>query len=171
MTREHVPVLAGELIEVIDPRPGETAVDCTVGGAGHARLIADRLGPAGTLVGIDRDPLAEERFAALTAEVGCETRFIRADFATALARLSAERLRPDIVYLDLGMSSMQVDTWQRGFSYAYDAPLDMRMDPRQARSSTNGTSGACHGCCGNTGRSAMRPRSAARSRASAAARS
>jgi 16S rRNA (cytosine1402-N4)-methyltransferase len=132
MTREHVPVLAGELIEVIDPRPGETAVDCTVGGAGHARLIADRLGPAGTLVGIDRDPLAEERFAALTAEVGCETRFIRADFATALARLSAERLRPDIVYLDLGMSSMQVDTWQRGFSYAYDAPLDMRMDPRQA---------------------------------------
>ena len=131
MTREHVPVLAGELIDVVDPRPGEIAVDCTVGGGGHARLIADRLGPSGMLVGIDRDPIAEERFAALAAEVDCQTRFLRSDFATALQTLNAEHLRADVVYLDLGMSSMQVDTWQRGFSYAYDAPLDMRMDPRQ----------------------------------------
>ncbi|HXO07612.1 MAG TPA: 16S rRNA (cytosine(1402)-N(4))-methyltransferase, partial [Solirubrobacteraceae bacterium] len=80
MTRTHVPVLAGELIELLDPRPGETAVDCTVGGGGHARLIADRIGPAGTLIGIDRDPVAEERFAELAAEVQCQTRFIRADF-------------------------------------------------------------------------------------------
>jgi 16S rRNA (cytosine1402-N4)-methyltransferase len=131
MTREHVPVLAGELIDVVDPRPGEIAIDCTVGGAGHARLLADRIGPAGTLIGIDRDPTAEERFAQLAAEVECETRFIRADFATALAQLRDEQVQADIVYLDLGMSSMQVDTWERGFSYAYDAPLDMRMDPRQ----------------------------------------
>ena len=55
MTRTHIPVLAGELIDLLDPRPGETAVDCTFGGGGHARLIADRLGPAGTLIGIDRD--------------------------------------------------------------------------------------------------------------------
>jgi 16S rRNA (cytosine1402-N4)-methyltransferase len=132
MTKTHIPVLAGELIELVNPRPGETAVDCTVGGGGHARLIADRLGPAGTLIGVDRDPLAEERFAALAAEVPCETRFIRADFATALNELRQERLVADLVYLDLGMSSMQVDTWERGFSYAYDAPLDMRMDPSQA---------------------------------------
>jgi 16S rRNA (cytosine1402-N4)-methyltransferase len=131
MTRTHIPVLAGELIELADPRPGETAVDCTVGGGGHARLIADRLGPAGTLIGVDRDPLAEERFAALAAEVQCETRFIRADFVTALHELRQERLTADLIYLDLGMSSMQVDTWERGFSYAYDAPLDMRMDPSQ----------------------------------------
>ncbi len=131
MTKTHIPVLAGELIELVDPRPGETAVDCTVGGGGHARLIADRLGPAGTLIGVDRDPLAEERFAALAAEVQCETRFIRADFVTALDELREERLTADLVYLDLGMSSMQVDTWERGFSYAYDAPLDMRMDPSQ----------------------------------------
>jgi 16S rRNA (cytosine1402-N4)-methyltransferase len=131
MTRTHTPVLAGELIELTDPRPGETAVDCTVGGGGHARLIADRLGPAGTLIGVDRDPLAEERFAALAAEVQCETRFIRADFVTALHELRQERLTADLIYLDLGMSSMQVDTWERGFSYAYDAPLDMRMDPSQ----------------------------------------
>ena len=131
MTKTHIPVLAGELIDLVDPRPGETAVDCTVGGGGHARLIADRLGPAGTLIGVDRDPLAEERFAALAAEVQCETRFIRADFVTALHELREERLSADLVYLDLGMSSMQVDTWERGFSYAYDAPLDMRMDPSQ----------------------------------------
>src|ERR1700735_4200131 len=131
MTRTHVPVLAGELIALLDPRPGETAVDCTVGGGGHARVIADRIGPAGTLIGIDRDPLAEERFAALAAAVPCHTRFIRADSLTALARLAEERLRADMIYLDLGMSSMQVDTWARGFSYAYDAPLDMRMDPEQ----------------------------------------
>jgi 16S rRNA (cytosine1402-N4)-methyltransferase len=131
MTKEHVPVLAGELIDLVDPQPGEVCVDCTVGGGGHARLLADRLGPAGTLIGIDRDPIAEERFAALAAEVSCETRFIRADFVTGLAELRAERLRADIVYMDLGMSSMQVDTWERGFSYSYDAPLDMRMDPDQ----------------------------------------
>src|ERR1700729_2321560 len=104
MTRTHVPVLAGELIELLDPRPGETAVDCTVGGGGPPRLIADRIGPAGTLIGIDRDPLAEERFAALAAEVPCHTRFIRADFLTALADLAEERLRADMIYLDLGMS-------------------------------------------------------------------
>jgi 16S rRNA (cytosine1402-N4)-methyltransferase len=131
MTKTHIPVLAGELIDLVDPRPGETAVDCTVGGGGHARLIADRIGPAGTLIGVDRDPIAEERFAALAAEVPCATRFLRADFVTALSELTAERLRPDLIYLDLGMSSMQVDTWTRGFSYAYDAPLDMRMDPAQ----------------------------------------
>jgi len=131
MTKTHIPVLAGELIELLDPRPGEVAVDCTVGGGGHARLIAERIGPAGMLIGIDRDPLAQERFATISAEVSCQTRFLRADFATALGELLDERLRADLVYLDLGMSSMQVDTWARGFSYAYDAPLDMRMDPDQ----------------------------------------
>jgi 16S rRNA (cytosine1402-N4)-methyltransferase len=131
MTKEHVPVLAGELIDLVDPQQGEVCVDCTVGGGGHARLLADRIGPAGTLIGIDRDPVAEERFQALAAEVPCETRFIRADFVAGLEELRSERLTADIVYMDLGMSSMQVDTWERGFSYAYDAPLDMRMDPDQ----------------------------------------
>ena len=129
MTATHVPVLAGELVDLLDPQPGEVAVDCTFGGGGHARLIADRLGPAGELIAIDRDPAAEERFAQLAAEVQCRTRFIRAPFAQALAELRDEGVRADLVYLDLGMSSMQVDTRERGFSYAYDAPLDMRMDP------------------------------------------
>jgi 16S rRNA (cytosine1402-N4)-methyltransferase len=131
MMQTHIPVLAGELIDLVDPQPGEVVVDCTFGGGGHARLIADRIGPAGSLIAIDRDPVAEERFAELSAEVSCQTRFIRADFVTGLRQLQAEDIAPDLIYLDLGMSSMQVDAWARGFSYAYDAPLDMRMDPDQ----------------------------------------
>jgi 16S rRNA (cytosine1402-N4)-methyltransferase len=129
MTSLHVPVLAGELVDVLDPQPGQIAIDCTVGGGGHARLIAERLGPTGTLIGIDRDPVAEERFAELAAEVSCQTRFLRTSFVDGLAELIDEGVRADLVYLDLGVSSMQVDTAERGFSYAYDASLDMRMDP------------------------------------------
>ncbi len=84
MTRTHVPVLAAEVIELGDPGPGDTVVDCTFGAGGHARLIADRIGPAGTLVGIDRDPAAEERFEELAGEVACDTRFVRASYADGL---------------------------------------------------------------------------------------
>src|SRR3712207_8794244 len=108
MSRVHIPVLAGGLIDLTDPAPGETAVDCTLGAAGHARLVADRLGPTGTLIAIDRDPLAEEAFAELAAEVPCATRFIRADFEHGLRLLAEEGATDDLVYLDLGMSSMQV---------------------------------------------------------------
>ncbi len=127
----HIPVLAGELIDLLDPRPGQTAIDCTFGGGGHAQLIAERLGPDGTLIAIDRDPLARERFEELASEVACAVRFIRASYAEALEELAEEGVRADIVYFDLGMSSMQVDARERGFSYSYDAPLDMRMDPDQ----------------------------------------
>ena len=95
MSHVHVPVLAGELIEALDPQPGQVAVDGTLGGGGHARLVADRLGPAGTLIAIDRDPLAEEAFAALAAEVPCATRFVRADFASGLQTLSEEGVEAD----------------------------------------------------------------------------
>ncbi len=131
MTRTHVPVLAGELIGLLDPQPGETAIDCTFGDGGHARLVADRIGHAGTLICIDRDPAAEDRFDSFSREVSCDTRFIRMDNASALEQLWDEHVRADLAYLDLGVSSMQIDTWERGFSYSYDAPLDMRMDPDQ----------------------------------------
>jgi 16S rRNA (cytosine1402-N4)-methyltransferase len=127
----HLPVLADELTSLLAPEPGQIAVDCTFGGGGHARRIAERLGPAGTFIGIDRDPAAAERFAEFAAGFSCQTRFIGAEFAEGLRTLHGEGLRPDMVYMDLGMSSMQVDAWERGFSYAYDAPLDMRMDTRQ----------------------------------------
>ena len=132
MTRAHVPVLAGELIDLLAPHPGEVAIDCTFGDGGHARLVADRIGPEGTLVCIDRDPAAEDRFEAFAREVGCATRFLRMDFSEALEQLWDEGFEADLVYLDLGVSSMQIDTWERGFSYSYDAPLDMRMDTTQA---------------------------------------
>ena len=131
MTASHVPVLAGELIEALDPQPGQVAIDCTFGAGGHARLIAERIGPTGTLIAIDRDPIAESHFEALAAEVSCATRFVHASFADGLRELLAEGIRADLVYVDLGISSMQVDTWERGFSYSYDAPLDMRMDTEQ----------------------------------------
>jgi 16S rRNA (cytosine1402-N4)-methyltransferase len=131
MTRTHVPVQAGELIDLLDPQPGEIAVDCTFGGGGHARLVAERIGRRGTLVCIDRDPSAEERFEDFSREVKCDTRFLRMDFAEALSLLAGEGFEADLAYLDLGISSMQVDAWERGFSYSYDAPLDMRMDPDQ----------------------------------------
>jgi 16S rRNA (cytosine1402-N4)-methyltransferase len=127
----HIPVLAGELVGVLDPQPGQVAIDCTFGGGGHARLVAQRLGAGGTLVAIDRDPEAQERFEELAEELPCAVRFIRSGYAEALQVLAQEGLRADMAYFDLGMSSMQVDTRERGFSYSYDAPLDMRMDPEQ----------------------------------------
>ena len=129
MPTEHVPVLAAELIALCDPQPGETAIDLTFGGGGHASAVADRIGPTGTLVGVDRDPAARERFEATAADLPARTRFVAGDFADALPALAAEGVRPDLIYMDLGVSSMQLDAWERGFSYSYDAPLDMRMDP------------------------------------------
>ena len=132
--KDHEPVLAEELIDLLDPSPGETFVDCTFGGGGHARLIAERLGPEGELIAVDRDPAAEERWREFSSELPCRARFLRADFVAALEGLRGEGIRPDGIVFDLGMSSMQVDAWERGFSYSYDAPLDMRMDPTQSLS-------------------------------------
>ena len=141
MTREHVPVLAGEVIELTDPRPGETVVDCTFGGGGHARLFEERVRPDGTVIGIDRDPAAHSRFERFAAEAACEVRFLRDDFTGGLAQLADEDLRADVILLDLGVSSFQVDALERGFSYVYDAPLDMRMDPSQELSAADVVNG------------------------------
>ncbi len=125
----HVPVLADEVVGLLQPRLGETVVDCTFGAGGHARRLAPALGEDGRYVAIDQDPEASTWFASLAEDVVCETRFIRADFADALPRLAAQGLRADAVLMDLGISSMQVDRPERGFSYSRQAPLDMRMDP------------------------------------------
>src|SRR5680860_1226946 len=131
MPTEHEPVLAPELTGLLAPQPGQTAVDCTFGGGGHARRIAAAIGPRGTLIGIDRDPAAEARFERFAAEMPCRTRFLGCDYSAGLRALRGEGIRPEMVFMDLGMSSMQVDARERGFSYSYDAPLDMRMDTRQ----------------------------------------
>jgi 16S rRNA (cytosine1402-N4)-methyltransferase len=131
MPTEHEPVLAPELTALLAPQPGQIAVDCTFGGGGHARRIAAAIGPQGTLIGIDRDPAAEPRFERFAAEAPCRARFLGCDYSAGLRTLRGEGIHPDMVFMDLGMSSMQVDARERGFSYSYDAPLDMRMDTRQ----------------------------------------
>jgi 16S rRNA (cytosine1402-N4)-methyltransferase len=130
--QDHEPVLATELVEILDPRPGEVFVDCTFGGGGHARLLSERLGAGGELIAVDRDPSSERRWREFAAAAPSRTRFLRANFVEALEGLRGEGLRPDGIVFDLGMSSLQLDAWERGFSYAYDAPLDMRMDPEQS---------------------------------------
>lgn len=137
MELEHVPVLAAELLDVLDPQPGETAVDVTFGAGGHARLVAERIGPDGLLIAIDRDPEAQQRFEQFAREAPCRTRFVREPFAQALEQLVADGLKADVVYADLGFSSMQIDTPQRGFSYTTEAPLDMRMDPEHGESAAD----------------------------------
>jgi len=126
---DHIPVLADEVRELLAVRPGETVVDATFGAGGHARLLAQDLAGQGKLVAIDRDPGAKPYFDRFKAAAGVEVRFLRGDFAVVLTQLAANDIGADAILLDLGISSMQIDRPERGFSYATDAPLDMRMDP------------------------------------------
>jgi 16S rRNA (cytosine1402-N4)-methyltransferase len=126
---DHVPVLADEVRELLAVRPGETVVDATFGAGGHAALLAADLNGRGRLVAIDRDPASREYFDRLRRRTGVQARFLRGDFADVLHSLAGNGFEADAVLLDLGISSMQIDRPKRGFSYATDAPLDMRMDP------------------------------------------
>ena len=126
---EHVPVLASEVAELLDLQPGDTVVDGTFGAGGHAALLEPQLRGHGCYIAVDRDPEAERYFKRFAAGASAETRFIHGNFALVLRNLAATGLRADALVLDLGISSMQIDRPERGFSYAADAPLDMRMDP------------------------------------------
>jgi 16S rRNA (cytosine1402-N4)-methyltransferase len=126
---DHIPVLAEEVRELLAVSSGETVVDATFGAGGHARLLADDLAGRGKLVAIDRDPTAKRHFDLLKARSGIDARFLRGDFAIVLTQLAANDVKADAILLDVGVSSMQLDRPERGFSYATDAPLDMRMDP------------------------------------------
>src|SRR5919202_2250535 len=126
---DHVPVLAGEVRECLAVRPGETVVDATFGAGGHATLLAADLRGSGKLIAIDRDPTTREYFDRFAKTAGVQTRFLRGDFAVVLQQLAGNSVEADAILLDLGVSSMQIDRPERGFSYATDAPLDMRMDP------------------------------------------
>jgi 16S rRNA (cytosine1402-N4)-methyltransferase len=126
---EHVPVLASEVAELLDLQPGDTVVDGTFGAGGHAALLEPQLRGHGCYIAIDRDPEAERHFKRFAAAASADTRFIHGNFALVLRNLAATGLRADALVLDLGISSMQIDRPERGFSYASDAPLDMRMDP------------------------------------------
>jgi 16S rRNA (cytosine1402-N4)-methyltransferase len=125
---DHVPVLAEEVVAALAPRPGETIVDGTFGAGGHATLLAQRLRGDGKLIAIDRDPTVAPFFERFRRETGVKARLHHGEFSAVLQHLADNDVRADIVLLDLGVSSMQIDRPDRGFSYAVDAPLDMRMD-------------------------------------------
>jgi len=129
MAMAHIPVLTTELLEVLDVATDSRVVDCTFGGGGHAAAVCSRLGAEGLLIAADRDPLAYEYYDDLKQSQSCRTAFYEGNFADVLAELRAGGEAVTHVYMDLGVSSMQIDTIDRGFSYTYDAPLDMRMDP------------------------------------------
>jgi 16S rRNA (cytosine1402-N4)-methyltransferase len=126
---DHVPVLADEVRRLLDVRPGDTVVDGTFGAGGHAELLALDLRGKGRVIAIDRDPSARTYFEGFRRRSGVQARFLRGEFAAVLSQLAANDVRVDAILLDLGVSSMQLDRPERGFSYAVDAPLDMRMDP------------------------------------------
>jgi 16S rRNA (cytosine1402-N4)-methyltransferase len=126
---DHVPVLAEEIVSLLDPRPGDTVVDGTFGAGGHASLLAARLRGDGKLIAIDRDPTVAPFFERFRRGTGVKARLLHGEFSATLEQLAANGVRADVVLLDLGVSSMQLDRPERGFSYAVDAPLDMRMDP------------------------------------------
>src|SRR5436305_11295791 len=126
---DHVPVLADEVRQLLAVRPGETVVDATFGAGGHAALLAADLRGQGRLIAIDRDPGAREYYEDFRRRTAIQGRFLRGDFSVVLEQLADNGVRADAILMDLGVSSMQIDRPERGFSYAVDAPLDMRMDP------------------------------------------
>jgi 16S rRNA (cytosine1402-N4)-methyltransferase len=126
---DHVPVLAEEVREALSLRQGETLVDATFGAGGHAELLATDLRGKGKVIAIDRDPSARAYFDRFRRRTAVQGRFLRGEFSLVLEQLASNGVRADAVLFDLGVSSMQIDQPERGFSYAADAPLDMRMDP------------------------------------------
>ena len=128
----HIPVLLAECREALALKPGEVYCDCTVGGAGHALGLAQDLKPGGRLIGIDQDAMALKTAERRIKEEhpNLESLFLHGNFSTLDDLLiQAEIPGIDGFLFDLGVSSPQLDTPQRGFSYAREAPLDMRMDP------------------------------------------
>jgi len=126
---DHVPVLADEVLSTLAPQPGDTIVDCTFGAGGHSTLLAARLRGDGKLIAIDRDPTVAPYFERLRRSTAAKVRLLHGEFSQVLAQLASNGVQADAVLLDLGVSSMQLDRPERGFSYAADAELDMRMDP------------------------------------------
>jgi 16S rRNA (cytosine1402-N4)-methyltransferase len=140
---DHVPVLAQDVRRVLAVQPGETVVDATFGAGGHASLLAEDLSGRGRFVAVDRDPAARDYFEAFRRRFGAlQPRFLRGQASVVLGQLGQNGVQADAILLDLGVSSMQIDRTERGFSYAADAPLDMRMDPTSEPSARDLVNGA-----------------------------
>jgi 16S rRNA (cytosine1402-N4)-methyltransferase len=133
----HRPIMTAEILRALAPRPGDVAVDCTLGYGGHARALLDAVQPGGRLLGLDADPIEFSRTEARLLALGHPPGSIvlrRANFAT-LPRFLAEEAPEgaDVLLADLGLSSMQIDDPTRGFTFKADGPLDMRMNPERGR--------------------------------------
>ncbi|WP_298821443.1 16S rRNA (cytosine(1402)-N(4))-methyltransferase RsmH [Chloroflexus sp.] len=134
VTFQHTPVLLAEVVAALAPRPGGCYLDATVGGGGHALAVLQAAQPGGMLLGIDADPAALAATADRLAEAGLrEQAVLRHGSFADLTRLATEAgfTAFDGILFDLGVSSYQLDTPERGFSFAADGPLDMRLDPTQ----------------------------------------
>ena len=128
----HVPVLPDEVVAGLQPRPGGRFVDCTIGLGGHAAAILERISPSGRLLGIDADPnaikISKDRF----SNYGEAVTLVNDNFVNLDAICKEYLFHPvDGILFDLGVSSPQLDTAERGFSFHLDAPLDMRFSPEQ----------------------------------------
>jgi 16S rRNA (cytosine1402-N4)-methyltransferase len=141
----HRPVMLAEILEVLSPKPGEVAVDCTLGYGGHAKEILPRLQPGGRLLGLDADPIELPKAEARLRALGFGSEMFtahRSNFAglwqvlASVAAFSDRRNYPigaDVILADLGISSMQIDDPARGFSVKHEGPLDMRMNPQRGQ--------------------------------------
>lgn len=131
----HRPIMVAEILEVLAPRPGDVAVDCTLGYAGHAAALLSRLHPGGRLLGLDADPIELPKAEARLRQLGYgpDTLTVqRSNFAGLPQALSTAGLTgADLILADLGVSSMQLDDPARGFSIKHAGPLDMRMNPQR----------------------------------------
>lgn len=126
----HQPVLLHEVVEALHPSPGDRIVDCTVGPGGHAEALLEQLGPSGRLLGIDADPDAIELARGRLSRFGGSAILVNRSFADLASVCNEYGFHAvDGILFDLGLSSMQVDSPERGFSFQRDAPLDMRFDP------------------------------------------
>jgi 16S rRNA (cytosine1402-N4)-methyltransferase len=134
----HVPVLLREVLECLRPQPGDVVVDCTLGYGGHAAEFLKRIGPDGRLVGLDVDGQEIERTRVRLEGMNFRLSARRMNFAQVAQAVKSERLDAcDVIFADLGVSSMQLDEPARGFSYKRDGPLDMRMDNRLRRTAAD----------------------------------
>ncbi|WP_243317231.1 16S rRNA (cytosine(1402)-N(4))-methyltransferase RsmH [Geothrix paludis] len=131
----HRSIMVDEILRFLDPKPGEVALDATLGYGGHARELLTRLQPGGRLVGLDVDPLELPRTEARLRALGFgeDALIVRRTNFAGLAKVAAELGPFDLVLADLGVSSMQIDNPARGFTWKADGPLDLRLNPQKGR--------------------------------------
>ncbi|HEX9048540.1 MAG TPA: 16S rRNA (cytosine(1402)-N(4))-methyltransferase RsmH, partial [Verrucomicrobiae bacterium] len=133
----HRPIMVAEILQILAPKPGDIAVDCTLGYGGHARELLARILPGGRLIGLDQDPVELPKTEARLRSLGFDAAVFqahRSNFAGLPKVLASENCEgADVLLADLGVSSMQIDDPARGFSVKSDGPLDMRMNPHRGQ--------------------------------------